>query len=627
MEEKIKKLHDKARGLELTPGVYLMKDKSGEVIYVGKAKMLKNRVSSYFTNINAHTEKVYKMVTQVEDFDYIVTTGEFEALVLECSLIKQYKPKYNILLKDDKGYNYIKVEKPSLYRYPKISPCMKMGDDSCDYLGPFTSTYTVTSAVEQANKIFMLPTCGKSFENVGKKGYKPLRPCLNHYIKQCMGVCGGKVRHDVYMENFNSALSYLKKGSAELIESLSRDMESAAESLMFEKAAAIRDKINAIKKINQTQKVYMINAKDQDVICMASNSDISVITVINFRNSMLVDKQEFVFYDAFDQAALRGDFIANFYQNKSDIPNSVLIDEEIEDRKLIQDMLSKLAGKRVFVTVCSSSDHKKLMAIARKNAVDRLSKAVGRTTKELSALEELQQMLKLDKPPMYIESYDISNLGDSNIVGGMVVFENGRPLKSAYKRFMIKDVVVQDDYASMSEVITRRFNRYLNRDTDSDTDEGFARLPDLILLDGGKGHVNTISPILKQMGLSIPLFGMVKDSKHKTKAIAADKDEDGQNHEVSFSTLKSAFTLVTNIQDEVHRFSLAYQKQKRKSSAFELSLTKVKGIGQKKAVALIKHFKTQKELRQAEVKDLMSVAKINEETATRLHKFLQEQKV
>lgn len=616
--ERLERLHQKARNLELTPGVYIMKDKGQNVIYVGKAKMLKNRVSSYFTNINAHLPKVYRMVEQVEDFDYIVTTSEFEALVLECSLIKQYKPKYNILLKDDKGYNYIKIEKG---RYPKIVPAMQMTEGNFEYLGPFTSTYTVTNAVEQANKIFMLPTCGKSFD----APFKPARPCLNFYIKQCIGVCSGKVGQKTYDEAFQNAVSYLKKGSTELIEVLTQDMEKAAENLQFEKAAALRDKINAVMKINQTQKVYMINAKAQDVIAIASNDTIAVVTVIKFRNRMLVDKEEFVFYDVFDLSQIRLDFISSYYINKgkTDLPNSVLIDENFGDIDLATQLLCDVAGKTVHLTVATTSDHKKLTEIAYKNAVDKLGKVVGRTTKELTALEQLQKMLNLPKTPLYIESYDISNLGDSNIVAGMVVFSNGRPLKSAYKRFMLKDIKTQDDYGSMKEVITRRFRHYFEDEPTKNADgevlpeqEGFKKLPDLILLDGGKGHVGVVAPLIEELGLSIPVFGMVKDNKHKTKAVATDSSE------VSFTAVKSAFTLVTSIQDEVHRFALAYQKQKRKAATFELTLTQVKGIGTQKAIELMKHFKTQRDLKEATVEELQTVAKINEETATRLKEFI-----
>ena len=597
MNPNLERLSAKARNCTDMPGVYLMKNQKGEVIYVGKAKKLKNRVSQYFQPNNpSHTDKVRRMVEQVEDFDYILVDSEFEALVLECSLIKQYSPKYNILLKDDKGYHYIRVSKEP---FPRVSAMKMLLDDQAEYLGPYISSYAVTETVDAVNKAFRLPTCARKFPQDFRKG----RPCLNYHIKQCMGLCRGRISQEEYREILNQALSYIKKGSGNLIERLEQQMEEAAERLDFEKAARLRDRIAAIKKISDTQKVYMIQNESQDVLAFARNGQNAAVSILKFRNYRLSDKEDHVFSDVDDLSALRTDFLNQYYLSASDLPQQIELDADFSGRELLESYLREKKGKKVQIRIPQRGDPHKMVEMAFQNASEKLSKKVERTGHEVAALDELTKLLGLPKTPEYIEAYDISNLGESDKVGGMVVFENGRPLKKAYRKFQIKDVEGQDDYSSMREVLKRRLNRYFQ---EKESGEGFGRLPDLILLDGGKGHVAAIRPILEKLGLEIPVYGMVKDSRHRTRAIA----EDGG--EIAIAGNRSAFRFVTNVQDEVHRYAINYQKTVHKKSTFELTLTRVEGIGPKKAAALLKEFKTKAELQKATPEMLRQAAKLSE---------------
>ncbi|MEG2813055.1 MAG: excinuclease ABC subunit UvrC [Oscillospiraceae bacterium] len=606
------KLSLKARNLTNSSGVYIMKNQKGEIIYIGKAKVLKNRVSSYFQPNNpSHTEKVRQMVNNVFDFDYIVCDSEFEALVLECSLIKQNSPKYNILLKDDKGYHYIKITKED---FPRISAQKQAVDNNATYIGPYTSSYSVTQTINEVNKIFLLPTCTRKFPADIKK----TRPCLNYHIKQCMGVCRGKVSKEEYNEILTQAISYIKKGGVSLVSRLTTQMEKASEDLDFEKAAKLRDRIFAIKKISETQKVYMINQPDQDVIAFSQNIKTAVVAVLKFRAGQLVGKEDYIFNDIDNLSDTRNEFLKQFYLSTTDIPKQIIIDEQFEEMDFLEQYLTKTQNKKINIKIPQIGDQKKLVLMAKKNADEKLSKRVERTGREVSALNELTKLLGLTKTPEYIEAYDISNMGSTAMVAGMVVFFNGRPLKSAYKKFKISEDYGQDDYRAMSEVISRRFKNYFEQ-KQLGNDTGFGKLPDLILLDGGQGHVNTIAPLLNSFNLQIPLFGMVKDNKHKTRAIAANGGE------IDIHSNKSAFNFVTNVQDEVHRFSINYQKKVHKKTTFEITLMRVDGIGEKKAQAILKAFKTKKELTNATVEQLREVAKISEKTAQELYNFISMQ--
>lgn len=600
-------LRDKTSKLTSKPGCYMMKDKSEKIIYIGKAKNLKKRVTSYFRRGQDHLPKVWKMVSNVYDYDFIVTDSEFEALVLECSLIKQYTPKYNILLKDDKGYSYIRV---SNEEYPRITAVLQKNDDDAEYIGPYTSSYAVKQAVKEANKVFMLPTCSRVFP----RDFRKARPCLNNHIKQCMGVCTGRISAEEYRATVKQAVEYIKQGSSESVERLTREMEKAAEELNFELAAKLRDRISAISKAAENQKIIDADMKDSDIIAISQNSEMACASVIMYRNGRLFDKADFFLGEKEDQAKMREEFILRFYSSKDFIPREILLDEEINDYELLQQWLREKSGHAVNISTPKRGHFLRLTILAKSNASEYLSIKVGRTGKEITALEELAKALNLSKPPKFIECYDISNLASSNMVAGMVVFENGRPCKKFYKKFSIKTVEEQNDYACMCEVLERRFRNYYEK-----TDEGFSTLPDLILLDGGQGHVNTVTPVIRSMGIEVPVFGLVKDSKHRTRAVATGGGE------ISLTKSRSAFNLVTRIQDEVHRYAITYQAAKHKKTSYQLELTKIKGIGEKKAIKLMTEFKTKDNLKRASAPEIAKAAGINLNAAQQLSDMLNEE--
>ncbi|MBQ2799500.1 MAG: excinuclease ABC subunit C, partial [Ruminiclostridium sp.] len=471
MNQRLGFLRDKANKLSLSPGVYLMKDKTGKIIYVGKAKALKNRVTTYFHAIENHNPKTRKLVENIYDFDFIVTPSELDALVLECSLIKQNNPKYNILLKDDKGYNYIKITKEA---FPRISYALNCKDENAEYLGPYTSGFTAKQAVEEANKIFMLPDCSKVFP----RDFKKQRPCLNFHIKRCMGVCTGKIKEAEYRSIIDSAIEYIKNGSKQSIEQLTEEMNEAAERLEFEKAAKLRDRINAIQKMQNGQEIMSEKNYDFDIVALAQNVELASVAVIKYKNGRITDKENFYIGDEYDASQMRSDFLVEYYSKRTDeIPKQIYIDSEIDDNELLCEYFMSIAGKKITISVPKRGDGYSKILLAKANASEYLSMKVGRTVKELNALEDLAALLGLKKIPTIIESYDISNLGEDSRVGGMIVYRNGRPYKAGYKKFAIKNVIGQNDYACMQEVIERRINRYL------DGDETFSPLPDLILCD------------------------------------------------------------------------------------------------------------------------------------------------
>jgi excinuclease ABC subunit C len=605
-EKRIKELRKKAMGLPLNPGVYIMHDKTGKIIYIGKAKALKNRVSQYFGSEKNHDGKVRQMVAHAEDFEYILTDSEFEALVLECSLIKQYMPKYNILLKDAKGYHYIKVSKGP---WPSVSSVKQMLDDGAEYIGPFVSSWAVKKSVDEAVKIFRLPSCTRRFpQDIGKG-----RPCLNYYIKQCCAPCAGRVTQEEYNEAVRAAVSFLRGGSAESTRELTEKMNKAAEGLQFERAARIRDCIAAIKRMNDRQKVVASRIPEQDVIALTRGTGKSCFEVFRFKRGRLYDRETFIVGETGADSAARSEFIERYYSMRGDVPPRVSTDGPAEGAELLERWLSGKAGSQVRIVCPKKGEQARLVAMCRKNAAEQLAQSVGRTGRETSALDELARLLGLKSPPEYIESYDISNLGGAENVAGMVVFRNGRPLKAAYRKFRIKTVAGQDDYASMREVVSRRVSEYFKQKNSGES-EGFGRLPDLILLDGGRGQVSAVSPVLKEAGLDIPLFGMVKDGRHRTRAIAA------EGGEISVQSSRSAFTLISSIQEEVHRFAIGYHRQRRGKAAFSSELASIDGIGEKRAKMLLKSFKTVQAVSMAEVKELENVKTMTKPAAANVYR-------
>lgn len=605
MNPKMKILRKKAMSLPLLPGVYIMKNADGEIIYIGKAKALKNRVSQYFGSQNRHPIKVRKMVENVDRFDYIVTGSEFEALVLECSLIKQHSPKYNILLKDDKGYSYIRISEGE---YRKISAVFNKKDDGSEYIGPYLSSYSVRQSVDAANKIFKLPQCNKVFpRDFGKS-----RPCLNYYISQCCGLCTGKIKKSDYDEAVDGAIAFLKGDSRDIIADLRAKMEKAAEELDFEQAAKLRDRINSIERIKEKQKVVYKSVEEQDVFATVDIDGSVCLAVLRFSNGRLFDSEHFFFDDPGDKEGMRSDFITSYYSMRDNIPKRVTVDGEVADRELLEQWLSEKKGKKVTVFVPARGEQLEIVNMCRKNAEEKLAIKKGRTGREIAVLDELKDLLGLKKTPEYIESYDISHTAGQDSVAGMIVFKGGKPYRKAYKRFSIKSFDGNDDYRAMNEVLTRRFSEY---EKSKDSTEGFGKLPDLILLDGGVGQVHAVEPVLREFGLKIPLFGMVKDNRHRTRAIS------GDGGEIAINSKRQVFTLVSEIQNEVHRFSVAYHHQKHTKRGLSLSLTEIEGVGEKRASALLKYFKTITAIKNAEVDELSKAPGITSAVAQNIYDY------
>ncbi len=599
-------LREKTAKLTTSPGVYIMKNKSGEIIYIGKAKNLRNRVVSYFREGADHTPKVSSMVSNVYDYNFIVTDSEYEALVLECSLIKQHQPKYNILLKDDKGYSYIRISDEA---YPRIT-AEKNKEKSGKYLGPYMSGNVPRETISEVNRVFRLPTCNKKFPEDFRKG----RPCLNYHINLCSGVCQGKISRKEYSETIEQAIEYIKGGSEESAKRMQNEMEDAAERLDFERAAVLRDRINAIHKAGETQKIFDSDVEEADVIASADNSGSQCVSILIYRSRRLFDKQTFFFNEEeYDGSALLQSFIEQYYHGGRDVPKNIYVDSVIPDSEMLEKWLTSLAGTRVYIHMPQRGTLVRFVELSKNNAAEELALRAGRTAKEVKALETLGSVLGLKSAPLYIEAYDISNLSSSSIVAGMIVFENGRPLKKAYKRFSFPEKNSPDDYACMQETLRRRLTHLIEQDGD----EWFKRKPDLILLDGGTGHVNAVRSVLKSMNLDIPLFGMVKDNKHRTRAIAA------EGGEIAISKHMDAFNLITQIQDEVHRFSISYMRTRHKKASYELELTSIRGIGVKKAQKLLLYYKTKENMKRADAAELAKIAGVNLQIGKELYKIIQ----
>ena len=598
--EKLAKLKQKANRLPLVPGVYIMKNKSGEIIYIGKAKALKNRVTQYFGKGTQHTEKVRQMVAHVEDFDYILCTGEFEALILENSLIKQNQPKYNILLKDDKGYSYVKITKE---KWPRIS-AVKVTDKKNEFIGPFNSGYVVKQTVDEARKIFKIPDCNRDFDKI-------TRPCLNFHIGICQAPCRGKVKYEDYIESINSAKEFIKSGdSGSLsIETLEKKMNAAAENLNFEEAARLRDRINAIKKIREKQRVVSISYKEQDIIATAFLGEKACIEILIFRNYRLIDKKHYIIDGFTDRQSLYNEFLPRYY-GENTAPQRILLDTGTESFETLERWLNEKENRKITLLNPKAGEQLKLLQMCLNNAAENLSERSERTGREMAELNELKDLLGLEKTPRYIEAYDISNTAGSSNVAGMVVFKDARPYKAAYKKFKIKGFDGQDDYASMAEVLDRRFDEY-----EKGSDEGFKTLPDLILLDGAKGQIGAVVPILQKHNINVPVFGMVKDSKHRTRAVAT------RGGDIAIKSNRRVFTLITNIQDEVHRFAIGYHKTLRSKSVTSSELLNIEGVGKGLAAKLLKHFGGISKIKKADFEEITKVKGIPRKTAENIVEY------
>lgn len=583
-------LWEKAKMLPLLPGVYIIRDKRDEIIYVGKAKRLRTRVSQYFREGVPHDAKVTKMIANAFAFDVIVTQSEFEALVLECSQIKQHQPKYNILLKDDKGYSYVKI---SDEEWPRVTAVFASGQDGKGkFIGPYISSFAVHEMVETTNDVFRLPRCTRQFpRDFGKQ-----RPCLNAHIGKCMAVCSGRISRENYMEAIAGAEHFIRYGQGEMLKKLRTRMDEAAEQLQFERAALLRDQIKAIEKLTRGQKVVRSEIHEQDVLAFVGSANAVCAAILRFREGRLVDKREFVFHDMQDIDALREEFLPRYYlEEGEEIPRSIAVDELPPDSAQLTQLFSDTRGASVRLYRPQRGDTLQLVEMARTNARERLARESGRYAHEQKQLDELAHLLGLSTPPAVIESYDISNWGDGTSVAGMVVFEDGKPKKAGYRRFKMKSVTGTDDYASMAETLARRAGEYAKGAKGQ-----FGVLPDLILLDGGAGQVSVVHAALEGTPLAqVPLFGMVKDDKHRTRGLIS---VDGG--ELQLAMHRGVFAFVTSIQDEAHRFANDYRRRLQKGKTYASTLQGIHGVGPATAKALMAHFKTVSAVREASETEL-----------------------
>ncbi len=600
-------LLNKAKSLPLLPGVYIMKGKGGCVIYVGKAKQLQKRVCQYFRD-TPQTAKIEKMVASVVDFDTIVTASEFEALVLECSQIKLHSPKYNILLKDDKGYSYIRITNED---YPRIQAVLQKEEDNARYIGPYTSSFAVREMADTANTAFKLPICSLVFpRDFGKS-----RPCLNHHIGRCIGLCNNRISRSDYLTLVEGATTLITKGQKELLTILENKMLEEAEALRFEKAAEIRNQIDAIRRMNKGQRVTLSGKVEQDVISAVFYSGRAAVAVLRFRGGRLYDKKEFVFEDP-DSAALREEFLLQYYGGELPIPKRIIIDEDFAGRELIEQLVCEIKGAKVEIIVPQKGDLKSLVEMARVNASERLTRDSGRTGRLDRLLDNLSKLLSLPAPPHRIEAFDISNWGEGSSVAGMVVFEGAKPYKSGYRRFAMKTVAGTDDYASINEVMTRRIDNYTRK-----TDVEFSKLPDLVFLDGGLGQLNSARKASIGTDFEfVPFYGMVKDNRHRTRGLIC---EDG---EIALSPHKEIFSFITKIQDETHRFAISYERKRAKTKSYSSNLVGIVGVGPATQKKLFATFKTISKIRNATEAELVA-AGISEKVAKNIVIHFSDSKV
>ena len=609
-------LYKKACMLPLLPGVYIIRDKSDTIIYIGKAKRLRTRVSQYFREGVPHDAKVTQMIEHAFTFDVIVCQSEFEALVLEASQIKAHTPKYNILLKDDKGYSYVKVTRGE---WPRLSAALQKDDDNADYIGPFTSSFAVREMVETAQDCFLLPRCNREFPRDIGKG----RPCLNAHIGKCMAVCSGKVSCEAYNDAVQGAIRMIRYGKKDIVRQLREKMEAASERLDFESAAILRDQIAAIERVAAGQKVVMDSGTEMDIVALAGTSRAVCAAVLRYREGRLTDKREFVFHDTSDINAVREEFLPQYYLNGETIPKTIAVDALPPDAEALHQALSETRGSHVELYVPQRGDVAKLVTMAYTNAVERLGRESGRYTREEKLLEEAAQVMGLKSPPRIIESYDISNWGDGSSVCGMVVFRDGKPYRSGYRRFKMKTVAGTDDYASLAETLSRRAAEYeaaqRGEKPDGESNQ-FASLPDLLLIDGGHGQVSAVRAALKGTALEhVPTFGMVKDDHHRTRALV-----DGNGSEIAINRSRNIFTFVTNIQDETHRYANDYRKRMMHKKSYAATLTEIPGVGEKTSAALLAHFKTVGAVRAASISDLEEVKGISHSKAEMIYNALRQ---
>ena len=588
-------LKEKAHSLPLKPGVYIMQDAKNTVIYVGKAKALKNRVSQYFQDSASHTEKTRAMVSQIDHFDVIIADSEFEALVLECSLIKRHQPRYNILLKDSKGYPYIRLSNEP---YPKFSLASKAAEDGARYFGPYASRHNTQAIIDALRTALRLPSCNKKFpRDIGKE-----RPCLNFHMGKCDGYCRSDEMKEQHDQAMLQAVSLLEGRFKEVQSDLTAEMEQAAEELRFERAAELRDRLRAIELLGKRQKVIAGSLADTDVTGFFRGTAKSCFVVLHYVEGELAAKDFDLFESPVeeDEEAVLSSLMREYYVGRTRLPKQILLPCELPDQVPLTRMLSEQVGSRVELVTPQRGAKMDLIKLANQNAREEVERATTREERQNKLLEALGRMLGLEQPPRRMESYDISNQGASDIVASMVVYVDGKPLKRDYRRFKLKDMTGPDDYASMEQVLTRRFRRYL------DGDEKFSDKPDLLLIDGGHEHVKVAARVLESMNLSIPAYGMVKDDRHRTRALV---HPDGR--EIGIQAIPAVFALIGQIQEETHRFAIEYHRQLQAGHVKTSVLDKIPGVGEVRRTQLLKHFKSVKAIRAASLEQLREVVPQN----------------
>lgn len=609
-EKRLEELLQKANSLPLSSGVYIMRDRNAKVIYVGKSRKLKNRVSQYFQN-SRKSYKTEKMVALVEDFDYILCSTEIEALALENTLIKQYSPKYNIKLKDAKSYPYIKITAEA---YPRIVYTRTRSSDKSRYFGPFSGTATVFSVIDVIRKSLGIPTCKRRFpQEIGRE-----RPCLYYQMGQCCGVCTGKVSEEEYNALIKCAADILRGNISSAVAELEEQMLEFAEKEKYEAAARCRDTINALKKLNEKQRVVAAPDVEQDVFGIYSDELSTCISVMYVRDGAVIDKADYVFgASTLTDSGSLASFLAEHYRQRDHIPKNILLSFELEDEDIqtLTEYFSQTAGRKISVRTPERGELHKLCQTVNDNAAERAKQYALDAKRDESALVTLAELLMLETLPERIEAYDISNIGAENKVCGMVVSENGKFNRSDYRSFNIKSVKGTDDYASMREAIERRISHLL-----SDSTGSFSKYPDLILLDGGRGHVSTVKEVLQNMGVEIPVFGMVKDDYHKTRALCTESDE------INIAKYKSVFMLIYGIQEEVHRFSVSRMSNAKSKTLRRSSLENIEGIGKAKAALLLRELGGLAGVKSADESRLCAIKGIGAADARRIVEYFNSKK-
>ncbi|MGN1306078.1 MAG: excinuclease ABC subunit UvrC [Faecousia sp.] len=597
-----------ALSLPYEPGVYLMKDASDTVIYVGKAKKLKNRVSQYFQDTASHTLKTRRMVAAVDHFETIRAASEFEALVLECSLIKHYMPKYNILLKDDKGYPYLRLDLRE--PYPKITLAGRVADDGAQYFGPYGSRGRSQQVIDTIRTVFKLPNCNKKFpRDIGKE-----RPCLNYQMQRCDGWCRAEKTQEEYRALMQQAALLLSGKHKPLCDRLREEMEAAAERMAFEQAAQLRDRLRAIEALGQRQLVTAGTMADTDVIGWYQTEAKACFAVLHYIGGNLMDKDYEVLTRPEDEQEALSAVVKQYYLSRKAAPKRVLLPFAMEDAAPFAQLLLEQLEKTVRFIVPQRGDNLKLVALANQNAREEAERATSASERLNGTLKLLESMLRLPTYPTRLEAYDISNIAGTDIVASMTVFVDGKPKKSDYKRFKVENLADQDDYASMRQVLCRRFCHYL------DGDKGFDERPDALLIDGGAVHAQTVREALLTMGIEIPIFGMVKDNRHRTRALVT---PDGA--EIGIQATPAVFALIGRIQEETHRFAITYHRSLRSRRVRGSALDEIKGVGEKRRLALLKHFKSISAIRSASEEELREVVPASTAQAVHAYFHAQEQ--